>query len=263
MEIEQTRAKPREEGDACMAQENEPNVLSVAICDDDAGDAEALRELIRVCRPCETACYGSGEALLAALGATPARRFDVVFMDVYMGGMDGVETAQRLREAAPGTEIVFVTTSEDHALDAYGLNAAQYLVKPASRDAVLRAFRAALRNIGSRTGGVVRIREGRGERALQARDILYVESTERGARIHTAQGPVETSAPIGEIEGALPPERFLRCHQSYVVNFEHVRQIAGGDFIVSSGDRVYVNVKNARKIRSAYEDYLFRRARGG
>lgn len=234
-------------------------VMRVAVCEDDEADAEALHRIVLETLPCEVLCFASGEAFLEA---DPAGRFDLVFMDVFLGGLSGVEISRRLREADERVEIAFVTTSEAHALDGYAVRAARYIVKPFERAQVAEALRAAAERAERERGEVLSVVENRRRRDLPLRDILYVAAERQVCVIHTLHETLRTYAPLEALAASLPAPRFLRCHRAYIVNLDQVRRLEGGDFLVSNGDRVYISVRSFRKMRAAYEERLFERARG-
>ena len=235
-------------------------ILRFAVCEDDDGDAAALREILTSVCPCEVVRFSSGEAFG---DANPAGRFDVVLMDIFLGGATGVEVARRLRAADDNVEIVFVTSSEDHALDGYAVNAAQYVVKPFDRARIEAVMETVVRRLEAARGEVLSITENRRRRDLPLRGILYVASEGQACVIRTRGEQIRTYISIEALAAALPPPRFLRCHRGYVVNLDQVRYLEDGDFIMSNGERVYISVKNFRKVKSAYEARLFERVRRG
>lgn len=118
--------------------------LRIAICEDDACDSSALRGYIEKSSPdAEISFFGSGEDFIAS---SSAGAYDLVFMDIYLGGKTGVVAAKTLRELDMRVEIVFTTSSQEHALDAYRVRASRYLVKPVDEGEV----RQILSNASSR-----------------------------------------------------------------------------------------------------------------
>lgn len=239
---------------------DEKNILRFAICEDDDSDAKALRDIVTGAYACEAVRFSSGESFWSS---DPAGRFDVVLMDVFLGGATGVDVSRKLRAADDRVEIVFVTSSEDHALDGYAVNAAQYVVKPFDRERIEAVLEGVVRRLEAMRGEVLSITENRRRRNLPLRDILYVAADGPVCTIRTRDEHIRTYLAIEALAAALPPPRFLRCHRAYVVNLDHVRYLEDGDFVMSDGERVYISVKNFRKVKSAYEERLFERARRG
>ncbi|GHV45509.1 DNA-binding response regulator [Synergistales bacterium] len=242
--------------------------LRIAVCEDDPGDAEALRALIGgeeggvngevgTEAPVVT-FFSSGEDFLAS---NPAGAYDLVFMDIYFGAgaeaadaMTGVETAKALRDADEHVEIVFTTTSDGHALDAYRLNAAQYLVKPLSGADVEKMLRLAARKAQA-SQKVCSVVVDRKKTDILLRHIVYVEALNFRCLIHTTDETVSVTSSMDELQKQLDSPSFFRCHKSYIVNFRYVKDI-GEKFTMKNGDVVYMRRRGVKEISDAYKTWL-------
>lgn len=106
--------------------------LKLALCEDDKEEQERLICLAQAGQvPVSVTAFENGEAFLKDY---QPGRFDMVLMDIYMGGISGVETVRRLREQEPDLPVAFVTSSQDHALDGYRLKVAKYIEKPVTQE---------------------------------------------------------------------------------------------------------------------------------
>lgn len=241
--------------------------MQIALCEDNAADARLLQEYIeqvmaedgytaRVTR------FESGEAFLRAYDAGEA--FSILFFDVYMGGMTGVDAASAVRARGGEMPIIFTTTSADFAVEGFRLGAAHYIIKPVRLDDVRQALErceGVLRNQARR----IEVKtEGKTPRSLLVGDIHYAEVYDKLCVLHMAAGDVETRLSLAELEALLDgDEGFVRCHRSYLVNLRHVRGIDGGDFVMEDGRRAAIAQRDAARVRKAYGDYLFNQTRGG
>jgi len=233
--------------------ESDMGTLRVAICEDVERDATELSALIRGSGVvAEVNCYASGENFLAS---RPAGRFDVVFLDIYMSGISGVEVARQLRESDEDCCIVFTTTSEDHRPEAFDVDADQYLVKPVDRSKVDRVLIKKLKVSSSTRRSCVLYAKGQ-RMDVPHDDIHFVEVQGHNCFVYTADSVIETgsSMKFGDFEALLPPPRFMRCHQSYIVNLSHVERLER-DFIMKNGRTVYVRRGDLAKCRQ-YEREL-------
>lgn len=114
--------------------------MRIAICDDSYREQEQFIEALHGWDPSRTPeRFSDGASFLAAAKETP--HFDIVFLDIYMPGENGVDIAKELQRLSPETGVVFVTTSEEHAVEAFSLHALHYLVKPVTTEKVVEAFR--------------------------------------------------------------------------------------------------------------------------
>jgi DNA-binding LytR/AlgR family response regulator len=227
-------------------------VLKIAICEDIEEDAELLSGFIESCVSAEISRFRTGEEFLSA---RPAGKYHIVFMDVYMDGMTGVEAARALREQDERCRIAFTTTSEDHALDGYRVNAVQYFVKPLEREPVANVLREVLSRLAMSRGEVCAVTVNRQRRDIPLRDIIYAEVRDRHCLIHTPDEAVKVSCSIDELEKQLPSPPFFRSHRACIVNFEYVGEI-GRDFIMKNGDIAYIRKGGVKICADAYKAWL-------
>lgn len=231
------------------------SLLSIALCEDNPQDAAELCALLAQYAPEATvAQFTSAEAFLAS---QPAGRFGLVFFDVYLGGITGIEAARRLREQDKNVSIVFTTTSEDHALDGYRVRALHYLIKPvqaADVAEVLAECRLKATPPEPPEPGLTLMVSGQKQHIALA-DVQYVEVFGKRCLVHTSGGVVETRTPMEQLAQHLPAPHFVRCHRAYIVNLAHVAKL-DGDFVMENGDIVYVRVKNLPEINKAWNRYM-------
>ncbi|WP_312280168.1 LytTR family DNA-binding domain-containing protein [Oscillibacter sp.] len=230
--------------------------MRVAICDDSVHDAELICALLREHFEKngfagELYTFSSGEALEKAFAACP---FDAVFLDIYMGGMNGLETAQRLRETDCDFSLVFITTSRDHALDSFSLGTNDYVVKPIKRGEIDRAF-TRCRDVFLKNGRFIEVVSNRMKQKIPLNKIQFMEVYGKEIFIHTSAGTIKASLPLDELE-KMVTGTFLRCHRSYIVNLNHVEAIGQDDFRMRDGSLVPLRQRGRAELRDAYADFL-------
>jgi DNA-binding LytR/AlgR family response regulator len=242
-----------------MAGNSGDSALKVALCEDTPVDADLLVALIDMSKIVYTLdSFSSGEALLEVF---EKEKYDLVFLDVYMGELTGVQTAERIRDIDTQVVIVFTTTSDDFTREGYRLNAYKYLLKPVVEEDVVDALELATLKRDKAQGATLAIVTDNVPVIIPHNDIVFVESSNRKSLIYTTSETHATTMTIDALEKLLPSPRFLRSHRSYIVNLDHVDDLEE-DFIMDNGDIAYVAVKNHRKIKHAYYDYLFSTVRG-
>ena len=234
--------------------------MRIAICEDDAADAAEIRCYLEqhfaqngFVGDIET--YSSGEDLLSAF--SPGA-FDVIFIDVYLGRMTGVEAARAIRSRDPDCALVFITANPAHMPEGFALRAASYVVKPITREqmdtALLQCRRIFLKNarhIEAKTGGQsIRI---------PLPKVLYVGTQNKATSIFTEDGVIRTYTPIEEIERQLGGKPFLRCHRAYIVNMLHVVDVQENDFLMRDGARVPIRKNGMKDIRRSISDFFSER----
>lgn len=239
--------------------------MRVAVVDDNARDRAWLVEELEVLLA-RRGLVGSVTAFDrggAFLEAARAERFALAFLDIYMEGSDGVETARALRAFDPDCLLVFSTSSADHALEGYRVQAVQYLVKPYDAAELDRLF-IQLDRILPAQEKYVELRSGRQDVRLRLGDILWAEHYQHQVRVHTAGGEVlSTRLTFGEFAALLAPDpRFFVCGRGLLVNLDHAADFDGRDFRLEDGIRLPVSRDLSSAARSAFGDRLFRRGRG-
>lgn len=233
--------------------------LQIAVVEDDFGDQEWLAEKIDgYCRMRDMQYtlqrYRSGEEFVAVL---PECRFDIVFMDVYLGGMSGVEAARALRMRDKHCRLVFLTISAEFMPEGFSLNSAHYLIKPVKDEDFLQAMEnCRIRNC-SRVPLLSVISDRRTIRVV-TRDIIYIDVNLRSVFIHTTG----ETLPVGRnfnatVECLLPDERFLLCNRGLLVNMDYIIAQVGNDFIMSNGEHLPMAPRRRKELIASYHKYVF------
>lgn len=236
--------------------------LRIAVCEDDPADRDRLRVLIGQSGvPASVDVFETGEAFLAAY--RPGR-FDLIFMDIYLGGVDGVEAVRRVRELEEDLPVAFTTASKDFALESYRLDVKKYIEKddPAAgrmveEMLVLAQSRGAERDV---------ILFGRrNPLRLPAARLRYVEQREHNLIFRLTGGEeIKRKGRLDDLEPLLEGRPFFRCHKSYLVNLAFVRSADKEQMVfqMREGGSAYVRRELYYKARSAWENWLFSQARG-
>ncbi len=236
-------------------------MLRIAICDDLQTERETLARFLRAyfaAHPYEYILteYARGETL-ADDYEDGLVRFDLIFMDIYMDGILGMEAARAVRRSDARVPIIFLTTTPDYALESYDVRAYGYLVKPldAARASVL--LDRFLREEYDGRQKTLLLREGGKGQRLAYREIESVESRRNVLLVRLESGEEHrVYARLDDVERELEGHGFLRCHQSYM---DRVRT-AEDDFLMASGARIPIRRRGAKAIRERYFEYLLAQA---
>jgi len=217
--------------------------VRVLAVDDERPALEDLARLLRACDGVDAvACVDSPRDALLRVGA---ERFDALFLDVRMPGLDGVELARVLARFADPPAVVFVTAYEDAAVQAFEVHAVDYLLKPVSRrrlqEALARvaAERAASAGAGgAAAGGVAGARpsddadvvpvdnlRGGGTRLVRRASILYLQAHGDYVRIVADEGRFLLRARLSDLERRWEPFGFVRVHRAYLVNLKRAVEL--------------------------------------
>ena len=232
----------------------------LAVCEDETETREALQAL---CKEILTelgvahtlAVFSSAEALETALrnGAV----FDLLCLDILMGGKSGMELAREVREYDNKVSILFITSSEEHLKEGYSVRPIQYLFKPVQREELSQALKVDL--TVCHQPKALTLRSAGRTAALPLEDILYIESSNHAVHVRTADGASQTFwFSLSEIEQLLPPGRFCRCHNSFLVNMEHVAEIGRRMVTLTDGSTLPVSRSCYDATQNQFVRYLNR-----
>ncbi|WP_328334348.1 MULTISPECIES: LytR/AlgR family response regulator transcription factor [unclassified Streptomyces] len=247
-------------------------MLRVLAVDD---EEPALEELLYLLRsdPRVRSAEGAPSATEAlrriggALGTAPddAAAVDVVFLDIHMAGLTGLDIAQLLAGFTRPPLIVFVTAHEGFAVQAFDLEAVDYVLKPVRRERLAEAVRRAAELVTDRAAPVldaaadqIPVELGGVVRFVAVTDITYAEAHGDYARLHTADGSHLVRVPLSALEERWRARGFVRIHRSHLVALDRIDELrldAGSMSVLIGATELQVSRRHARALR----DRLMRR----
>ena len=212
--------------------------LRVLVADDDPGMRTVLRKIVE--RVDGFTLAGEAEDGKKAIDLVEQTKPHVVFLDVEMPEMTGIECARLIQDMNPATVIIFATAHDAYMGDAFELYAFDYLVKPFKVERVIQTLERARERLAARQEtGLAKLSgkrpavEGRmmlhhrgGVSFLSFEDIVLIQREERSTVLYTADGSrYVTGDSLGDMEERLPPDLFFRCHKSYIINLNRIKDI--------------------------------------
>jgi len=239
--------------------------MQIGICDDEEQVRSLLDAKIRLIYPSEDIRhYASGDELLSE-----TKPMDILFLDIRMEGINGMEVARRIRKRGWRTVVIFITALKEYVYDAFDVGAFHYLVKPFDKakfyEVLERAVKqcqaqaeakaaktvhAEKRNIRSDSGGngpSIQIKSEGVSHRIAIADIYYVEVNNRKLVLHTIWGEVEYYGRMQELE-AQAGSLLYRSHRGYLVNFRHIARF--------DRDSIYFEKGRALLAKKRYSDFV-------
>lgn len=213
-------------------------MLSIAVCDDEiiecarmAGKIRRALEEMKV--PCFVYQFNSGEDLLQS-----AKNFDIIFLDIMMNGLDGMKTAESIRQKAIDRPLIFVSSSREYVFDAYDVEAFWYLIKPVEEEKLKRVLQKAVLKTGAASSDFILVNRERQKKKVFLQDILYFEIRGRLIDIHGKEGVSDYYGKIGILEEELREKGFFRCHKSYLIHLKYVKGYNRQEAILENGEKI-------------------------
>lgn len=198
--------------------------MKFAICDDEPMHCAELENVFSR-RNIDSEVYQSGEELLADLEKNQ-RHYDAFFIDMEMGGMNGLETAKHIHTRDERALIVFVTSHEHYAIESFECEPLRFLVKPVQEAKLQEAIQAIQRKLTQKRA-TLEFTFNKEYIRLYCDDILYCESKGNQINIVTKNASYTTRLSMTELQAKLNAEMFVRVHRGFVINIQHLKTVKG------------------------------------
>ncbi len=229
--------------------------MRIAVCDDNQIDRDIIKDFLHTYMteksiPNTITEYENGMNLIYDI--EEGRYYDMVFLDIFMDQILGMDIARKLRTVGYTGNIVFLTSTAEFAVDSYEVEASGYLLKPHDYEKLC----GLLNRIIDRTNiGHFQVSVRNTIYSIPFGEIVYVESRNNICILHRSDGSEYTIyKKLSEVELQLNESRFLRCHQSYLVNMSYISK-ADSQFELTTGDVVLIRQRSQKEIRRIYQEF--------
>lgn len=237
-------------------------MLKIMICDDEKDIVERIEKLVQkyakdheMVFDIET--FSRGEDLLFAFeeeGDHP----DIIFLDVYMDGINGIETAEKIREMSMHPLLIFLTTSKDFVFDAFDVRSFHYLIKQEADDARIReVLDAAVIEVEQKIDDMFECNFGASKRSIPYKNIHYFEIYRRIMRVHyNYEESFDFYETMDNLASNLEAKGFLRIHRSYLVNMKHITLFETQSVRLSNGETLPIGKAYTKQVKEVFQSYL-------
>lgn len=188
-------------------------------------------------------------------------KFQLVLLDIYMKEFTGIDIAKKLYDLDKNCNIIFFTSSLDHILEGYDVQAAGYILKPASKNylSLAKALNRVMEKINIDNSSITLLTEF-GENTVFYRDIVYLEISMRNIYVHFVSGTIHVLGKFSDYEKQLLlDKRFLECYRNIIVNIDYVDKSLDYDFILKNGEKIPISRRKKAEVMNNYTTYLIER----
>ncbi|MCR5195328.1 MAG: LytTR family DNA-binding domain-containing protein [Pseudobutyrivibrio sp.] len=234
--------------------------MRVAVIDDESIFRMQLKMMVEKLAaskeiPLEVEEFASGSDFIAVLGD---RRYDIVFMDIYMPDMDGIETAKQLRKLTERTFLVFMTASDGHYPDAFSLHAFDYVTKPFTLERIDKVLTEIIEH-SPMDEAFIKINIGPVNEKIYLKGIISVTTDGHYLEINKDDGTTTrtrlTSGEFLEMTGG--DKRFLMINRGIIINMDYINQVDGGDIYMDDKTIFPISARKVSDITQQIKNYQF------
>lgn len=230
--------------------------MRIAIVEDSAPERERIASMTRDYfqaqeKACQISLFADGDELLEPYGAN----WDLIFLDIQMARLDGMQTAQRIRELDKDVFLVFVTNMSHYAIKGYGVRALDFLLKPVNARMLEQVLMQVEHLLAERGRRKITLPTAKGMMRIDISDIYYVEVQNHVLAVVTRQGVIRLRGTISGVEEMLAGHDFFRCNNCYLVNLAQVSRVEPGLAEVG-GHELTISRPRQKKFMEALTRYI-------
>ncbi len=230
--------------------------MNIAICDDEKILHKELKNALAAYGrdrgiDIYTDCFSNGEDLISSNEV-----YDVIFMDYEMTGLNGIETAEKIRKNNDTTAMIFLSAYPDIVFETFAVNTFRFLSKPLKNEMLYEALDAYRKTVDADNFLVIKTLEKTWN--IKHSEIIYAEAQRKHTVIRTQKTTLDIAKCLGDIEDMLPKEKFFRVHKSFIVNFNHISNYDKSYITFNNGERAALGNKYYSNFKTAFFTYIKR-----
>ncbi len=231
-------------------------MYNIGICDDEQTFAEELEEMIeQYARETDTelrvTLFQNGRELTDS----DTIQLDLIFLDIRMDVMNGLEAAKRIRAKDGKVSIIFLTSLTRYALVGYEYQAVNYIIKPITYARLKRELDRWLESYRREDKKYILVVNEDGRHRVDLSSLHYLETYNRNVKLHTDDGEIISYKKMKELEEELEDARFIRCHSGYLVNPFFVKRVGKLEITLTDGEVIPISQPKRKAVMEKLADY--------
>ena len=236
-------------------------LLKIAICDDEKMFCDSAEGMLKLymeekAMPFQADVFNIPSELLDM--TEKGTIYDIYLLDIYMPGVTGMSIATELRSRGVKSPIIFLTSSTDHALEAFGVDATHYLLKPYTKDSFYVGMDKAMQSIASHKNDSVILKVDNDYRSILVSKLIYCEAEDKYQRLYLENGErllvrisgMELYKLLSEFDS------FYHCGRAHIINLNHISRVTPGGAVFKNDMQLNLPHTVLAGLRSAFFDYF-------
>lgn len=234
--------------------------MRIAICDDENIMHKALKNHLEAYAHSRGIVllyddYFSGNELIKS-----KCEYDIIFMDYQMDGIDGLETARKLRKKKIKSAIIFLTSFAQIVFDSFEVDAYRFLMKPIDEDKLFSALDDYRKSVAD--SRYILVKHNDESIRVNIDDIIYIEASDKHCYIRTVDDSYLYKNTLAVIEKELPQDMFIRSHRTYLVGFKHIVSHNNTEILFDNNEKALISKLKFTPFKNAFTDYIKRNSFG-
>lgn len=231
-------------------------MLKIAIVEDEAESIEQIQNYMEEYRKehwkeIQVTAFVDGSQIMENYKAD----YDIIFLDIEMPVMNGMETAEKIRKVDKDVVLVFITNMAQYAISGYSVGALDFILKPINYSTFSVRLTRAINRVKKRESGVILLSLPDGVKKLKTMQIYYVDVQNRMLHYHTDEGEYVLRGTMQNAEKLLAQYSFVKCNHWYLVNLRYVSEIRK-DIAIVAGNELEISRRNKTAFLTALTDYV-------
>ena len=236
-------------------------VLKIAICDDEKEFCDSAERMLKLYMEEKAVPYQADVFNVPSELVDMTEKgtiYDIYLLDIYMPGVTGMSIATELRSRDIKSPIIFLTSSTDHALEAFGVDATHYLLKPYTKDSFYVGMDKAMQSIASHKNDSVILKVDNDYRSIPISKLIYCEAEDKYQRLYLENGErllvrisgMELYKLLSEFDS------FYHCGRAHIINLNHINRVTPDGAVFKNDMQLNLPHTVLAGLRSAFFDYF-------
>lgn len=202
--------------------------------------------------------FRTPDSLLQSISA--GEKYDIYILDIVMPDMNGITLGQHIRKKSTDSKIIYLTSSEEYALESFRVRAFDYILKPIGKQDFYRVMDEAINSINIKTEKSIILKTKEGSARVSLHSIMFVEISNRALAYHLLENKTITTTTLRtsfseSIRDLSDDKRFYQCGASTLFNLHHILSVENEGVVFTDNSRIYINKKFSRELRYAWNNY--------